>query len=70
MIEDSEDVAGRYGYQYDGRETGDAQMANDLVWLHNGSRQESGQERVRASPPPELNQAKGGEGRIVLIIME
>ena len=32
---------------------------NDLVWLHNGSRRESGQGRVRA-PPPDGNQAEGG----------
>ena len=43
--------------------------ANDPVWLHIGSRQESGQGRVRA-PPPEGNKAEGREGRIGLIIME
>ena len=39
--------------------------ANDPVWLHDRIRQESGQGRVRASPP-ERNQAGGGEGRIGL----
>ena len=32
------------------------------VWLHNKSRKDSGQGRVRA-PPPDGNQAEGGEGR-------
>ena len=36
--------------------------ANDPVWMHEGSRQESDQGRVRA-PPPEGNRAEGGEGR-------
>ena len=42
---------------------------NDPVWLHNRSRQESGQGRMRA-PSPDINQAEGGEGRIRLKIME
>ena len=37
--------------------------ANDSVWLHNGSIQESCQGHVRAPPPPDRNQAEGGEGR-------
>ena len=36
--------------------------ANDTVWMHNGSRRESVQGRVRA-PPPDGNQAEGGEGQ-------
>ena len=36
---------------------------NDTVWLHGGSRRESGQGRVRAPPPPQGGyQAEGGEG--------
>ena len=42
---------------------------NDPVCLHGGSIRESGQERVW-SPPPEGNQAEGGEGRIRLRRME
>ena len=37
---------------------------NDPVWLHDRSRQESGQGQVRSPHPPDGNQAKGGEGRI------
>ena len=36
--------------------------ANDTVWLHNGSRWDSGQGPVR-EPPPDGNQAEGGEGQ-------
>ena len=43
---------------------------NDTVWLHAGSRRESGQGRVRAPPPPEGNQAESGEGRSGLRRME
>ena len=28
--------------------------ANDTVWMHNGSRQESGQGQVREPPQPEI----------------
>ena len=35
---------------------------NDPVWLHGGSRRDSGQGQVRA-PPPDGNQAEGREGR-------
>ena len=39
--------------------------ANDPVWLHDGSRQESGQGRVQAPPPPReirWRAEKGGAG--------
>ena len=38
---------------------------NDPMWLHNGSRWESGQGRVRAPPQTEIRRRadKGGEGR-------
>ena len=38
--------------------------ANGPVWLHNGSRREIGEGRVRSPPPPDRNQAEGREGRI------
>ena len=44
--------------------------ANDPVWLHDGSRRESGQGRVQAPPPPEGNQVEGREGRSGLRRME
>ena len=44
--------------------------ANEPVWLHVGSRQESGQGRVRAPPPPYGNHVEGGEGQIGLRIVE
>ena len=42
--------------------------ANDTVWLHNGSRRDSGQGRVRAPPQTEIRRMaeKGREGQIRL----
>ena len=65
----SDDGAGRDGSWFAGMETGVPRWANDPVWLHNGSRRESGQGRVQA-PPPKGNQAEGGEGRSGLRRME
>ena len=36
--------------------------ANDPMWLHNGSRRESGQGRVRAPPP--RRKSGGGQRRV------
>ena len=43
--------------------------ANDPVWLHDGSRQESDRGQVRA-PPPDGNQVEDGEGWSRLRIVE
>ena len=43
---------------------------NDPVWLHGGSKLESGQGRVWAPPSPDGNQAEGGEGRSGFRILE
>ena len=45
-----------------GGRQGTPRWANDPVWLHNGSRQNSGQVQVQA-PPPEGNQGEGREGQ-------
>ena len=53
---------GEMGIRMMGRRQVTPRWANDPVWLHRRSRRESGQGRVR-EPPPDGNQAEGGEGR-------
>ena len=49
-------VQGEMGIGIIGRRQVTTRWVNDPVWMHDGIRQESGQEQVRA-PPPDGNQA-------------
>ena len=42
----------------------------NTVWLHDGSRRESGQGRVWAPPSPDKNQEEGREGQSGIRTME
>ena len=53
-----------------GRRQMTPRWVNDPVWMHTESTRESGYGRAQATPPPEGNQAEGGEGRSRLKIME
>ena len=55
---DSEDGAGSDGSGILRQREVTPRWENDPVWLHGGSRQDSGQGRVR-EPPPEVNKAEG-----------
>ena len=61
---------GEMGLGMLGRRQVNPRWENDPVWLHGGSIRESGQGRVRATPPPGVNQVEGVEGRIGLTRVE